>query len=658
MIQGFFPENIPEEMKNTPRWVLYSMFVNSYSKRTEKLPKTVNGKMADITRPDTWSTYEQAYCVLSRSDGEYAGLGFVLGDGIFGIDLDHVIDGEGNIEPWAEEIVRRMDSYTEISPSGSGIHIFAKGKIPSRDRRNGSIEMYDDKRYFTVTGNCLGEARPLAERTREASAIHRQYLKRDHRETTSGVADARFPSSGSVSGVNDLVERAGSAKNGDKFMALWKGNTTGYSSHSQADQALCNMLAFYSGGNRDLIDAAFRASGLMRTKWDSKRGSTTYGGITIDKAIEALGTVEQPAKASSASPLPVDKKETEETLNGNGNELELPVEKESEETDTKRISIVPVEKIDKNGNETAFTLAEVFKKGFTKEKKSSGKAKTGFKKLDEKLGGGFGSGIILLGSEPSIGKTSMMLQTAMSCAMDGAQVFYLSLEQDKSFLAAKVFAGALSQRSGKRVSVDEVLDGKKNTEITALLKEKSFEHFSFMESSRIRNGDMLLREMERLWQETKEYAEGNGKPVIFYIDYLQIIPFTEGAVYSIRAALDDFIKKLRQMQMRTGICAVLISSLNRTAYMGPVRMDSFKESGVIEFTGDVILGLNLRVMRSDEYSRLSDPGERNIRLEAARGRRIRELEITCLKNKSGESSFSVDINFDTGTGVFTEVNPQ
>ena len=656
MIQKFIPENIPQEMKDTPRWVLYSVFVNSYSSRVEKLPKTINGKMADITRPETWCTYEQAYGVFSRSGGEYAGLGFVLGDGIFGIDLDHVIDGEGNIEPWAEEIVRRMDSYTEISPSGSGIHIFAKGKIPSRDRRNGSIEMYDDKRYFTVTGNCLGEARPLAERTREASAIHRQYLKRDHRETSSGGGEARFPSAGSVSDVNDLVARAGSAKNGEKFMALWKGNTAGYATQSQADQALCNILAFFSGGNRDLIDAAFRASGLMRTKWDSRRGSTTYGGITIEKAIEALGSVEQPVKAAPPFPLPVDKKDTEESRSGKeaGQTENTEASAAGEETEKKNNR--PVEK--RKENCISATLAEVFEKGYSGEKHDREKAKTGIEKLDKKLGGGFGSGIILLGSEPSIGKTSLLLQTAERCAEDGAQVFYLSLEQETRFLAAKVFANVLTARSGRRVTVDEVLDGKKDGDIKSLLAERAFSHLSFMDSGRIRNGETLLAEMEKLWQETKDYARKNGKPVIFYIDYLQIIPFAETSVYSIRAALDDFIRKLRQLQMRTGICVVLISSLNRTAYMGPVRMDSFKESGVIEFTGDVILGLNLRVMRSDEYSRLSDPGERNMRLEAARGRRVRELEITCLKNKYGESSFSVDVNFDTGTGVFTEMKEQ
>ena len=92
--------------------------------------------------------------------------------------------------------------------------------------------------------------------------------------------------------------------------------------------------------------------------------------------------------------------------------------------------------------------------------------------------------------------------------------------------------------------------------------------------------------------------------------------------------------------------------------MGPVRLDSFKESGIIEFTGDVILGLNLRAVRGADFGRIADAGEKAARLEAARSRRVRELEITVLKNKTGESCFSVDVNFDTGSGSFTCVKPR
>ena len=305
----FIPGNIPQEMKDLPRWVLFTLFENVYSKRLEKLPWSVNGKMADITRPETWTTFDRALSVLQKNK-TYRGLGFVLGEGIFGIDLDHVISDDGIMEPWAEEIIRMMDSYTELSPSGKGVHIYARGKIPPKDRKNGKVEMYDERRYFTVTGNVYGEPKPLAERTREAAAVHRQYLKRDHRESTP--QEAAVVSKVVSRDVGELINRAEKAKNGDKFSMLYKGSTMGYASQSQADQALCNILAFYAGGDRTLIDAAFRSSGLMRTKWDSRRGSTTYGEMTIEKALASVRSQFSSAALPAGIPLPVDIKETDQ----------------------------------------------------------------------------------------------------------------------------------------------------------------------------------------------------------------------------------------------------------------------------------------------------------------------------------------------------------
>ena len=663
MSERFDPENIPEEMKQSSRWVLYSIFVNPYSNRVEKLPKSLNGKLADITKPESWTTFEKAYGSLIKNENTFSGLGFVLGDGIFGIDLDHVINQEGNIEPWAEEIVKRMDSYTEISPSGTGIHIYAKGKIPTRDRKNGPIEMYDEKRYFTVTGRCLGEPRPLAERTREAAAIHRQYLKRDHRESVSGAQRPTFTPGEAVRDVQDLVERASNAKNGEKFISLWKGDKTGYASQSQADQALCNFLAFYSGGQRDLMDAAFRSSGLMRSKWDSRRGNQTYGALTIEKALQALGTDGKEytaGKSECPPPLPVDKKET-----GRTEQLEeqpvppLSVDKKeslnvSVEQEDGLKAVDDLSLAEKTQDEGTVSLQDVLFRGFSLQDTGTRKVSTGIKGLDKRLSGGFGSGIILLGSEPGIGKTSLLLQIASHFALEGAPVYYLSFEQEIRFLSAKALSCLASRLSGSKVVFSEVLSGKANDALLRTCTDPRLSHFQFIRSSRIQNGEMLLAEMERLWESSHDYAARNGKPVIFCIDYLQIIPFSGPASFSVRAALDDFIRKLRQLQMRTGMCIVLVSSLNRMAYMGPVRMDSFRESGVIEFTGDVILGLNLRAMRSEEYGRLSDSQEKNARLEAARRRKVRELEITCLKNKYGESGFAVDVDFDTESGVFTE----
>ena len=690
----FIPDNIPQEMKELPRWVLFTLFENMYSKRLEKLPWSINGKMADITKPETWTTFERALTVLQKNK-TYRGLGFVLGDGIFGIDLDHVISEDGVMEPWAEEIIRMMDSYTELSPSGTGVHIYARGKIPPKDRKNGKVEMYDERRYFTVTGNVYGELKPLAERTKEAAAVHRQYLKRDRRETVSqNTVVSRVVSRD----VGELVRRAEKAKNGDKFSLLYKGSVVGYASQSQADQALCNILAFYAGGDRALIDAAFRSSGLMRSKWDSRRGSTTYGEMTIEKAIASVRSQFSVADPPSGSPLPVD---IEETVSGSDgkedsmlhppvdikykrdsdrgypekereNILEKEVEKgyiqpgikddikgeeeknNSEESSVKTGPVIKSDKEKKNETKERFTdIRTSWKKGWIRAEGQIKRTMTGIDELDKRLGG-IGKGIWLLGSEPSIGKTSLALRIARNAAADGAEVLYISFEQEESYLEAKVIAAELTERTGMKISPDSVLEGERREEVSAMTDEEAFfERLHFAAGTSCANEKALVDIIGEFADLRRPFADRRNKPCVIFIDYLQIIPFTGGS--GIRTQIDDFARSLRQMQMRMGVCVFLISSLNRMSYMGPVRLDSFKESGIIEFTGDVILGLNLRAVRGSDFARIADTGEKAARLEAARSRKVRELEISVLKNKTGESSFSVDVNFDMEIGSFTSV---
>jgi putative DNA primase/helicase len=119
--------------------------------------------------PKTWDSY--AHAALCAARGIARGIGYEFdGGGLYGVDLDHVIDGRGALTPQAREIVEQLDSYTEISPSGTGLHIFvlAPGADIARHRKkDGFIEIYTEGRYFTVTGNIYGGAKPITDRTAE-----------------------------------------------------------------------------------------------------------------------------------------------------------------------------------------------------------------------------------------------------------------------------------------------------------------------------------------------------------------------------------------------------------------------------------------------------------------------------------------------------------
>ena len=178
-------------------------------------------------------------------------------------------------------IVRAIDSYTEVSPSGTGLHELAWGSLPGGLRRRGFIEMYDGGRFFTVTGRHVpGTPWTIEERTAALAAVHARYV---------GVpaAPPLPPPSPARASVSDaaLLARAHGARNGGKFAALWRGDTSQYASRSEADLALCAMLAYWTDGDGRRIDQLFRASGLMRPKWDARRGAETYGMHTIASAL-------------------------------------------------------------------------------------------------------------------------------------------------------------------------------------------------------------------------------------------------------------------------------------------------------------------------------------------------------------------------------------
>ena len=201
------------------------------------------------------------------------------------MDLDNAIDESGKLTIEADDIVKALGSYTEISPSGKGLHIFCKGKLPPERRRIGNIEMYSSNRFFTVTGNIYGQNREIEERSYQLGIVHKAYLCDEEQEPAKNTdIDKKASQELQIKSCltdSEIIEKNSNAKNGDLFKSLWSGNYGNYKSKSEADQALCNILAFYCGNDFNRIDSLFRRSGLYREKWDR----VDYKNRTINKAI-------------------------------------------------------------------------------------------------------------------------------------------------------------------------------------------------------------------------------------------------------------------------------------------------------------------------------------------------------------------------------------
>lgn len=147
----------PRELRQIPHWVTWRYEQRDPTKKPTKIPKNPKtGANASTTDSSTWSTCAEAVTACSRRGHDGVGFVFTADNPYFGIDLDQCRNPEtGVIEAWARAIVERFNTYTEITPSGTGLHIIGKGMLPPGQRRTGAIEMYDQERFFTVTGQVL-----------------------------------------------------------------------------------------------------------------------------------------------------------------------------------------------------------------------------------------------------------------------------------------------------------------------------------------------------------------------------------------------------------------------------------------------------------------------------------------------------------------------
>ncbi|PFB53251.1 DNA primase [Bacillus thuringiensis] len=283
---------IPAELKALPQWILWK-FETRNGKQT-KVPCQVTGEMAQANNRRTWSTFATA--VKFYLEGDYDGIGFVFSrqDNYIGIDIDKcVVDGKTNA--FATEIIDILDSYTEFSPSGNGIHIIIRGGLPQsvlgtgRKNTKHGLEIYSYGRFFTFTGN-RENSNDVYERTDELAELFEKYF--DDSDIQGRVNLAEFEKDEIKISNDALWERMFRSKNGDEIRSLYNGSLIN-DDHSASDLALCNHLAFWTGKSATRMDSMFRETSLFRDKWDVIHFSDTnetYGERTIGVAISSTST--------------------------------------------------------------------------------------------------------------------------------------------------------------------------------------------------------------------------------------------------------------------------------------------------------------------------------------------------------------------------------
>lgn len=290
------PENVPAELRAYDQWVGWRWVrANGDWTKHPVSPNTQPPDLADITDPADWSSFDIA--LAYARDHRLAGLGFVLtADDPFAIiDLDDAVNPDTRkIIPAMRGIVTRLRSYTETSPSGSGVHVIVQGTLPPGRRRHRSVEMYDRDRYVTITGWYRPDTPASVEpRQVELESMYQRHIarpiakelaaarpRRRRRSTAADLATMTFTPGSDPDDV--VLRKALGAKNGYKFRRLYvDGDTTGYPSKSEADLALCGLLAYWTNGSAEQIDRLFTLSALADAKWERQ----DYRDRTIGQAL-------------------------------------------------------------------------------------------------------------------------------------------------------------------------------------------------------------------------------------------------------------------------------------------------------------------------------------------------------------------------------------
>ena len=302
-------QNIPQELRNLKQWGLFELKWVEARKKNTKIPiNPYDGSAGKSNDPSTWSDFDTAMRALNdveRADG----LAFYFANGYVGLDIDHI---DSNLEDWQagdndpNNLVNKFqdltdNTYMEVSQSGTGIHAIFKGKIPGKRRRKGNYEMYQTGRFFALTGNnIIPDPTIKSMSDDEMKTLYEFLFGKDNIVQLHSESDNITPVDLSVA---EIIKRAeNSAKTGTRFTMFMKGGWEQfYPSHSEADMAFANDLAFWTGRDFHKMDTIFRNSSLMREKFDEKHGAVTYGTSLLNKAINETQNIYNPESDSQDS---------------------------------------------------------------------------------------------------------------------------------------------------------------------------------------------------------------------------------------------------------------------------------------------------------------------------------------------------------------------
>lgn len=668
-------ENIPQELKKSGLFCLWRYEVRK-GKRT-KVPYNPNDytQRGDSTQKSSFAQFDSVLFAAEEaqilSGMSFDGIGVGIFDRLGGVDIDHCIRADGSLTEMAAEIVEILDSYTEISPSGEGLRIFFS--VPqgfSYDREKYYIKKSDiglecylpgmTSRFLTVTGNALRERSDLPDRSQELLKIIQKYMKR--KETPQ--EQQRQTQSLSLSD-QELISRA--CRSSQEFAALFSGQwqLVGYPSQSEADLALCNHLAFWTGRDYERMDSLFRQSGLYRAKWER----ADYRSGTIRAAIRDCMEV---YTGQAQTPTAGEVFDFDSVIGKDSDHVESEsTEQQTAPEDAPQIPLSLSQIAQNSLNQSQETndqsVSEYVKSGKYRKDLEFFSAykdrKTGFSNIDLYLT--LYPGLAVLGGCSSLGKSTFAVNLAENLVRAGERVLFFALEQDPVELTSKIVSRRVFELSGRDPEGQIMNTSIKNGATGDLISQAESEVIRDFENLRIIRGDFQFT-VDHICQIIEKYISTEQKKPVVFVDYLQLIaPAQSVKNRDPRSQVDYNVKKLKSFQRDHGLLLIMISNFNRASYDDPVRYESFKESGMIEFTCDYVWGLQLKIVGSLEFQQKQGKGGQITTADTNKAQKSqmtlkaaqefpKKVQFVSLKSRNGVQQYIANFDYYNRFDAFVE----
>lgn len=540
---------LPDELKHFNQWVAFQL--------PHKKPINIRtGYGADSTDRSTWSTFEEAVA----SSSSYDGIGFVFSedDAYVGVDLDGCRSPDtGVIEIWAKYIIKKLDSYAEVSPSGTGVKIWCKGESPYKTGKNfkdlcveappgvtkkPGIEVYDRERYFCVTGQRVKgfEEIRMVESSLIECLVNEVIERREEKKVFQPKANAANSSS-------DLMTRAG------KYLAKMPEAVSGSGGDAATFKAACALVIGFGLAERDAMDLMRSYSDRCQPPWTER---------------ELLHKVRSAAKVDDGSRWLMD---------GNDEEEYRPIQfGKFKDPSTEKAKPNPNKQEDDGGIEVTSLLDETV--GYLESLKNEEPVllQTGIVELDHSIGGIDLGELVIVAGRPSHGKSAIGMQFMHAFAAQGQKCLVISEEMSKQTVAKRTVQFASNVSSSQwRSNIEKI---RSDIEV----------HFNERESIYVATD---VRTAANAYQVCEQARDELGVTAVM-IDYAQLLGSNGNGRYEQVTNTSLMLSKVSRSLGLTAVvlcqCNRQIESRGRTKDLVPTMSD-LSGSGQLEQDADVIL---------------------------------------------------------------------